>query len=80
MQANWITAEIEGEEALEVDENDQVDVTLNGINVKKMANITTGDQKRSHFIFPSNETHTWVDNFFEIAWRNNLADRMILLI
>mmetsp|Transcript_19884 Transcript_19884/g.24589 ORF Transcript_19884/g.24589 Transcript_19884/m.24589 type:complete len:99 (+) Transcript_19884:289-585(+) len=45
-----------------------------------MANISSQAIKRSHFIFPSNESTVWLENLYELAWGKNLADRVILLV
>ena len=31
-------------------------------------------------MFPSNEQHSWRDNFYELAWKNELRDRILLLV
>ena len=36
--------------------------------------------KRSHFIFPSNESKGWEKNFYDLAWSKNLQDKVIILV
>ena len=31
-------------------------------------------------MFPSAEQNTWKDNFYELAWKNGMQDRIFLLV
>ena len=81
-QANWITKEIGGDEVFEIEENAQIEVSREGINIKKpqQTNSSSQQEERNHFVFPSNELHVWKDNFYELVWQNNLQDRLLLLV
>lgn len=79
-QANWITKEIGEDEVFEVEENAQIDVSREGISIKKSAQRADQSVSRSHFIFPCNEQNSWKDNFFELVWKNRLRDKLVLLV
>ena len=79
-QANWITKEIAQDEVFEVEENASIEVSREGIQIKKRNSQNNSQIARAHFIFPSNEMHVWNENFYNLAWQTQLSDRVLLLI
>lgn len=68
-QANWITNEVGADEILQIEENAQIEVNREGIQVKRPSHSSQrSGQAQAHYIFPSNEMNTWLENFYELAW------------
>ena len=78
-QANWITNEISEDEVLQIEENSQIEIKKEGIQIKRPSQ-SNNLQSKAHYVFPSNEEHTWLENFYELAWTKNLEDRVLVLV
>ena len=74
-----MTKEIESDECLKVPHDADVEITRDGVQV--INNNRSGDKSTQETnLYPINEAHSWLENFYELVWANELQDRLNLLI
>ena len=76
---NWISSRAELKNVIKVEKGSFIDISKEGLIIRR-SDQEKPKSKGFDLVYPTNESVSWVDDFYMRVWDNDLQDRLILLV
>lgn len=75
---NWISSKAEKKNVIKVDKGSFIDISKEGLIIRR--NDAVSNVKGFDYVYPANESISWVDDFYTRIWDDDLQNRLIILV